>query len=358
MAQAMASFDAIFQQARDFITRCKIEFKWEDLSNHLVMDIGCGAFFYCTRAILEQFPEVACVVPIDRNAHIIKLERSFGEDFEIRLRDARIQFHPVDILDSVCVQEFNGKIDKIVCRNTLQQICNKEQALRNIYDMLRPGGHAGILFCLANPVGTWQSTISSMEKWKQYMKGPSPHFIPGSLETDYYKDLMEEIGFQEVRSEIKDVKLSFSNYQSCLRELLPIGRSLLDIPAEKMNDFKRDSLQLFRELIGWSEGPMNYTASELVLFAVKPLESSDSEASVNKSLNMSSLTCGICDKVFSSKFRLLTHMETHNEVRRLYSCPHCSQSFTRLDNLRRHVRMIHKGEESSQSFMMPFIENL
>ncbi|GFY74416.1 hypothetical protein TNIN_132692 [Trichonephila inaurata madagascariensis] len=86
------------------------------------------------------------------------------------------------------------------------------------------------------------------------------------------------------------------------------------------------------------------------------IELPDQRMQSNTSVNIPRLTCRICDKIFSSKFRLLTHLETHNEVRRLYSCPHCSQSFTRLDNLRRHVKMIHKSE--SQSFLMPFIENI
>ncbi|GFU06139.1 uncharacterized protein NPIL_197751 [Nephila pilipes] len=219
-----------------------------------------------------------CVTPIDKHPRTLLLKDTFGTEFSTRLRDARLQFHNCDILDSDYIKEYTCKVDKLVCRNTLQQIDDKDQVLRNFYSILKPGGQAGILFCLANPVGTWQQTMASMEKWTPYLRsGVWPHFITGNMGTDYYKNLLEEIGFQEVRSERKDVPLSFSDYRSCLRELLPIGRSRLNIPDERMDEFKRDSLQVFKSLIGWREGPMNYIASEVSLFAVKPLESKDSD---------------------------------------------------------------------------------
>ncbi|GFT34938.1 hypothetical protein NPIL_588571 [Nephila pilipes] len=99
MAQEMASIDDVYQQAHDFITRCKTEFQWEDLSNDFVMDIRCGVQFHCTRAIIDQFPEVGYVTPIDKNPHTLLLEDTVGTEFSTRLRDARLQFHNCDILD-------------------------------------------------------------------------------------------------------------------------------------------------------------------------------------------------------------------------------------------------------------------
>ncbi|GFU06135.1 hypothetical protein NPIL_197731 [Nephila pilipes] len=92
MAQGMASIDAVYQQAHDFITRCKTEFHWEDLSNDLDMDIGCGVQFHCPRAIIDQFSEVLCVTPMDKNTRTLLLKDTFATEFPTRIRDARLQF--------------------------------------------------------------------------------------------------------------------------------------------------------------------------------------------------------------------------------------------------------------------------
>ncbi|GFT35025.1 hypothetical protein NPIL_394211 [Nephila pilipes] len=65
------------------------------------------------------------------------------------------------------LQEFEGKINKIVSRNTLQQIQNKELALENMFHMLEPGGEAGILFYLSSLSTPWLQKIAS-SRWKKY----------------------------------------------------------------------------------------------------------------------------------------------------------------------------------------------
>ncbi|KFM61217.1 Zinc finger and BTB domain-containing protein 24, partial [Stegodyphus mimosarum] len=52
-------------------------------------------------------------------------------------------------------------------------------------------------------------------------------------------------------------------------------------------------------------------------------------------------TCEICGKVFTTKWRMLSHAECHSDVRSLYQCSQCSRNFTRRDNLRRHVMINH-----------------
>ncbi|GFV74351.1 uncharacterized protein TNCV_5127941 [Trichonephila clavipes] len=242
MAQARPQNEQMLEQAREFITRCKTELKWGNLSKDLVMDIGCGVFVFKEEILADKF-----------------LKKYF--------EDLSPQFHPIDITDRSDLEEYENHISKNVCKNTLQQIANKELAFQNMYHLLKPGGHARISFCLANPIGSWQLKISSSKNWGQYRRHVTPLFTPANIEDNYYKNVLENIGFRVVRCEGIDAKLQFLNDQSLLTEIAEV---LFDILVDKMSQFKEESVKLYKELIGYSgSGPLQYEASELLLFVIK-----------------------------------------------------------------------------------------
>ncbi|GFR28661.1 jhamt [Trichonephila clavata] len=269
MAQAKVLNEQILEKAREFITRCKTELNWEDLSEDTVMDIGCGSDFLCSRALLEKFPRMGCLLAID-TVSFMTSEIMADEFFAEYFRNATLQLHLVDIMDSSGLEDYRNFIHKIVCRNMLHQVADKELAFKNMYDMLRPGGHAGIIFCLANDICTWQIIISSSKNWGQYKRESTPFFIPANQEDNYYKDMLEDLGFRVVRCERKDVQMQFSSDQSLLKILLPIAKTNLNIPADRMTQFKEESVSLFKILINYSgNGPLHYKASEILLLAIK-----------------------------------------------------------------------------------------
>lgn len=70
--------------------------------------------------------------------------------------------------------------------------------------------------------------------------------------------------------------------------------------------------------------------------------------STNPSLQSNKVfQCAVCDKKFTTKRRLRTHVETHSDVRSLYLCPYCNRNFTWRDNLMRHIKELHKYHDVS-----------
>ncbi|GFY11691.1 uncharacterized protein TNCV_2539731 [Trichonephila clavipes] len=339
MAQARAPNEGLPGPAHEFINRCKTELNWEDLSNDTLMDIGCGAHFLCTRALLEKFPRMGCLFATDKYRVISKkiMEDEFFAEY---FRNSILQFHLVDIADSSessgmvsgkadtgssmmvngktgtasvrltdrlasglvsfyllrnpimdrtpvfikktdsgkihwrhwnngsSLEDYRNRVNKIVCRNVLQHITNKEMAFQNMYDLLRPGGHAGIMFIIANPFQTWLQKIST--NWAQYRRiGLSCTTL--QISKTVLQDCIEDIGFRVVRCERSDVPLQFLNDQSLLRELLSLSTVILEIPEDRMTQFKEESVSIFKELIVYSgSGPIRYEVSELLLLAIKP----------------------------------------------------------------------------------------
>ncbi|GFS92664.1 uncharacterized protein NPIL_192311, partial [Nephila pilipes] len=143
-----------FGAASNFVTKCKNELKWEDLSKDTVMDVGCGYNFYCSRAILHQFPNVGRLIAFDKHPCVIMEKRSFKDElFENKIMSKTIQCSAADIEIRDSLQPYKGSIDKVVSRNVFYQIQNKELAIENIYHLLKPGGDAALLFWLDNPMG-------------------------------------------------------------------------------------------------------------------------------------------------------------------------------------------------------------
>ncbi|GFS54387.1 hypothetical protein TNIN_409691 [Trichonephila inaurata madagascariensis] len=269
MAQAKVLNEQFLEKAREFITRCKTELNWEDLSEDTVMDIGCGKDFLCSRALLEKFPQIGCLLAIDALPVMTK-EIMEDEFFAEYFRNATLQFHLFDIGDSSGHEGYRNLVHKIVSRNMLHQVADKELAFKNMYDLLRPGGHAGIVFCLANDICTWQVIISSSKNWGQYKREGTPFFIPANQENNYYKNVLEDLGFRVVRCERKDVQIQLFSDQSLLKILLPIAKTNLNIPADRMAQFKEESVSLFKSVINYSgSGPLHYKASEILLLAIK-----------------------------------------------------------------------------------------
>ncbi|GFT34936.1 hypothetical protein NPIL_588561 [Nephila pilipes] len=310
--------DLTFGAAINFVTKCKNELKWEDLSKDTVMDVGCGYNFYCSRAILHQFPNVGRLIALDMHPSIImKTRLARDEMFKNKIISNIVQYCAADIEIRDSLQTYKGSIDKVVSRNVFHQIENKELAIENIYHLLKPGGDAALLFFLDNPIFTLYCKIMSMEKWSKYItrfagywvlshlyvqempemhiwlkvwglwqsykssgrkslvlmtdttKLISPYF-PGKLEKNYYKNVMQSVGFQEVRSEIINIPLVYRNDEICLSELLQIIEGIFKIPGERNVEFKCDLLECFKNIIGSKSEPVCYTTVGLFLFAVKP----------------------------------------------------------------------------------------
>ncbi|KAG8196881.1 hypothetical protein JTE90_027593 [Oedothorax gibbosus] len=51
--------------------------------------------------------------------------------------------------------------------------------------------------------------------------------------------------------------------------------------------------------------------------------------------------CDICYLEFSRRYHLNRHLQTHKEVKEVYTCEICGNSLSRKDHLRKHLRLRH-----------------
>ncbi|GFU43038.1 uncharacterized protein NPIL_390172 [Nephila pilipes] len=117
---------------------------------------------------------------------------------------------------TISLEAYAGKIDKIVSWNAFQQIHRKERALENVYHMLKPGGHVGMWFYLNNPEYSWPWKMKSTGKWDQYQTDPLLPYHPGTSDTKYYEETMQEIGFRDVQILVQSKPILYRDDRECL----------------------------------------------------------------------------------------------------------------------------------------------
>ncbi|GFR00022.1 jhamt [Trichonephila clavata] len=251
-----------------FVQRCADEFQWKDLSEDVVMDIGCGEELNCCKAILMQFPEVKELIAVDQEittfltAHIIN----------------KVEFCVGDILLRDSLELYEGKMDKVISTDTFHQIKNKEKAFRNVYHMLKPGGEAGFYFCVKACMYTLLTVLSKIPKYGNIFEGPFvPNLYPPEHGEQYYKELLEKIGFKDVRATEEERRVPYDTEEDFEEKFLDELMDNLDILPEDEERFKAEVLELFEKTFGRYEGKRCYVSVHLNLFGVKPMESSDSE---------------------------------------------------------------------------------
>ena len=59
------------------------------------------------------------------------------------------------------------------------------------------------------------------------------------------------------------------------------------------------------------------------------------------------VTCKICDKQLSTKFKLRTHMLVHSNAKP-FSCTHCSETFKERRNVIKHIKLKHISKKPSE----------
>lgn len=81
------------------------------------------------------------------------------------------------------VEKFERQISKVVSIYCFNWLDNQEQAFKNIYDLLKPGGEAALLFVLHTPFWDSYKLHFDNPKWKEYLK------VCNAFEKDCFENL-------------------------------------------------------------------------------------------------------------------------------------------------------------------------
>ncbi|GFQ71226.1 jhamt [Trichonephila clavata] len=247
--------------SEDFVKLCAQEFQWRDLSRDVVMDINCGNEFYCCKFILEEFPDVSALVAIDNVPKICL----------VRKPSRKIHVYHADIVERETLKQFQGKMDKAVSANTFHLITEKKMAFENVYRLLKPAGEAAFLFYLDSELHSFKNALLEMPKFKALHKGThDPEMYSKERDEQYYRRMLEEIGFHNVRSKREQAIISFPLDENCKAHLLELYLTFFKKPSENVNEIKEELFKIYKEMVDRYKEKLCYRIMLLKLFGVKP----------------------------------------------------------------------------------------
>ncbi|GBN45498.1 hypothetical protein AVEN_44474-1 [Araneus ventricosus] len=137
---------------------------WGDLSGELVMDVGCGYGNMSTQCILERFPRASRVIAIDQSSECIQRSK-------VEFRNGifkKAQFKKANVTVMRHLRRWEGKISKIVSAHCLSEIEKKERAFKVMYELLKPGGQAALLFTGRSQSDDVYAAMLQNPKWSPY----------------------------------------------------------------------------------------------------------------------------------------------------------------------------------------------
>ncbi|GFT09841.1 methyltransf_25 domain-containing protein [Trichonephila clavipes] len=273
------------QSVVHFITVTLKELGWNDGTEDLVMDVGCGPGKVTTKWVLPLFQEVKKIVALDYLPSMIEKARTLNAH-------PKVEYHAGDFEDRSTTESWKGQVSKIISIHCFNWFKNQRESFQTVYDLLLPGGEAALYFELNSDFFNAVEEITYSEKWKSFFQVDilrmtfhleiNPlishsiyNYVPESnrkkYDSTHYRKMVQEIGF-EVRFCQSELKVNRLSSHEIVKGLYySICALVPHVPEDRKEEFKNDLYQCVLKQSGRDKESMpQHSATTLELVVKKP----------------------------------------------------------------------------------------
>ena len=159
-----------------------------------IMDVGAAEGSVSLEVVLPKLP------PNFKKFVLSDISEDLLDFARDRSDDERVQFCPMDI-SSTIPDGFRQHFDHIFsfyCLNWVSTRLSNIQALKNIFDMLKPGGDVVLTIMASSPLYDFWQNMALTEKWAAISKNLSGFLSPYHNQNnpeEVLREFLEEAGF-------------------------------------------------------------------------------------------------------------------------------------------------------------------
>ncbi|GIY31350.1 juvenile hormone acid O-methyltransferase [Caerostris darwini] len=229
------------RDVNDFILASASIFKWGNLTNKVIMDVGCGPGNTSSAWFMTLYPAIRRLVGVDISEGMIHLAKILNPH-------PKIEFMVADISDESTLECWERNFNKVISTWCFHFIKDQNAAFRNIYNLLRPGGEAAVLFEVSSPYHACYEHIIRSPKWNHLFKNLMDEYSElcvKNFEETYYKQLLQQLGFAVILCKRKPKNFTFQTDDDCIGYALAMFPGYKIVPGELMDEFRKDLFQSF-----------------------------------------------------------------------------------------------------------------
>lgn len=188
--------------AKETIDEFWPKIQWREDGWDSIIDIGCGSADVLWDYILPTLPGTfQRLVGVDASEEMVEFARK-------QYSDPRVKFKKLQIGLNIKLQPFRYEpFDHITSFYCLNWVEDQKCAIRNMYQLLKPGGDLLVGFLAKNPIYDIYKEMSSKNEWAKHMTDVD-HFISpyhySENPADDFRKLLSSNGFTENWVEVRE----------------------------------------------------------------------------------------------------------------------------------------------------------
>ncbi|XP_054260266.1 juvenile hormone acid O-methyltransferase-like [Macrosteles quadrilineatus] len=180
----------------------------------LVLDIGCGPGDVTVEVLMPRLPVSAKLVGVDISKSMVDYANNKYSKHQVEFK--AVDFSTKHITNFLPEQRFS-KVFSFYCLHWIQ---DQEQAFKNMFTLLKPGGHFLVIMAPQNSTFLIYKILSQMEKWKTYMKDVDmyiPKFYNSANVCNDIEQIVRRQGLEIITLEERKQTVSFPSMAKLMR---------------------------------------------------------------------------------------------------------------------------------------------
>ncbi|XP_002435053.3 juvenile hormone acid O-methyltransferase isoform X2 [Ixodes scapularis] len=244
----------------------------DDIKKPQILDVGCGTGDFTRDHLLPRCPDVERIVAVDISQDMVEFAREHFAHPKIRYDVFDISRH--DMTEFV---ERYGQFDRVYSFFCLSWTNDQETALKNIEELLKPGGGCLLLFTATSSIMRLRKKLSSIDHWQKYRKmieysfPPSVDLVSRDALLSYISGLLKKTSLIPTTCEVLQVTHTYSSFDELAQMHMSLNRLSNLVPKEEKPLLLKDVTENAARL--WAEkeaGGSPFCSSMFLVRAQKP----------------------------------------------------------------------------------------